>query len=369
MKIWPKLSSSLPKPFQIKDGLRKDETPAHIALREAFVNTLIHTDYSAPGNIVIEHKTDAFIFSNPGTLLVSREQYYHGGLSECRNPNLQKMFLMIGSAEKAGSGVNKILSGWDFAHWRRPYLRTWNQPDRIALELPMFSILPEDTLYDLRKMFGNEIDALGKNELTILATCHIEGEITNSRLQYLIDLHRTDITAILQDLSKKGYLVSEYKGRWTTYHLNEHFTRNISDSESQIVDTLERKMDTAGASMDTSSANVDTSGANMDTSGSNVDTSVGKVDSSIFKVVTSTDKVESRKNEVPRRRLPKSVLAGEILEVCKDNFITLEEISIRVKKDVKYLKNIVIPRLIKDNKLIRLYPAINHPNQAYKTSE
>ena len=32
-------------------------------------------------------------------------------------------FLIIGSAEKAGSGVNKIMSGWDFAHWRKPFLK------------------------------------------------------------------------------------------------------------------------------------------------------------------------------------------------------------------------------------------------------
>src|SRR5690606_33540320 len=74
LKIWPRLSSSLPKPFQLKNGVRQDETPAHIALREAFVNALIHSDYSAPGNIIIEHRTDSFKFSNPGTLLVSLEQ-------------------------------------------------------------------------------------------------------------------------------------------------------------------------------------------------------------------------------------------------------------------------------------------------------
>ena len=61
---------------------------------------------------------DSFIFSNPGTLLVSIHQYYQGGISEFRNPNLQKMFLMMGSAEKAGSGVNKIMSSWEYAHWR-----------------------------------------------------------------------------------------------------------------------------------------------------------------------------------------------------------------------------------------------------------
>ena len=361
LKIWPKLSSSLPKPFQIRKGIRQDETPAHIALREAFVNTLIHTDYTAPGNIVIEHSADAFVFSNPGTLLVSLEQYYNGGISECRNPNLQKMFLMIGSAEKAGSGVNKILAGWDYAHWRRPYLKINNQPDRIILALPMSSILPEETLHALRQMFGDEIDTLGKNELTILATCHIEGEISNSRLQYLIDLHRTDITATLQDLCKKGYLVSEYKGRWTTYHLIENtaFNKNsIIESENE---------ETSSAKVDTSDFKVDTSGSKVDTSGAKVDTSGANMENSIFTGVTSTYKMDIVSEEDTRRRLPKAVLEERIIEACKDRFLTLEEISTKVNKDVKYLKNKVIRRLIDKNVLERLYPSINHPNQAYKT--
>ncbi|HAO09154.1 MAG TPA: AAA family ATPase [Chryseobacterium sp.] len=236
LKVWPRLSASLPKPFQIKEGRRQDETPAHIALREAFINALVHTDYSAPGNLVIEQKTDTFQFSNPGTLLVSLRQYYQGGISECRNPSLQKMFLMIGGAEKAGSGVSKIMQGWQYAHWRNPYIIIESQPDRIILELPMFSILPDETLNDLRHLFGEQIDALGKDELTILAACHIEGEISNSRLQYMLDKHRTDITRTLQDLCKQGYLLSDNKGRWTIYHLNTKYSQeNHLDKEHTAV--------------------------------------------------------------------------------------------------------------------------------------
>ncbi len=60
--------------------------------------------------------------SNPGFMLVSLSQYYEGGISECRNPSLQKMFGLIGKSDKAGSGVDKILKGWRSAKWRRPYI-------------------------------------------------------------------------------------------------------------------------------------------------------------------------------------------------------------------------------------------------------
>jgi ATP-dependent DNA helicase RecG len=298
---------------------------------------LIHTDYTAPGNIVIEHKTDAFSFSNPGTLLVSLQQYYQGGISECRNPNLQKMFLMIGGAEKAGSGVNKILAGWEYAHWRRPYLKVMNQPDRLVLELPMTSFLPEETLETLRTLFGNEVDALGKNELTILATCHIEGEVTNSRLQFLVGLHRTDITRILQDLCKQAYLIPVNKGRWTTYHLNTSIASKV----------------------DTSTSKVDTSANKVDTSANKVDTQQNNVDS-------FDTRIDNNKKITPKSRLKKEELESLILEACLEEHVSIVELSKIVNKDIKYLKNKVIPAMIKDGKLERLYPNINHPHQAYK---
>lgn len=360
LKIWPRLSSSLPKPFQLKEGVRQDETPAHVALREAFVNALIHTDYSAPGNLVIEHKTDIFQFSNPGTLLVSLHQYYQGGISECRNPSIQKMFLMIGSAEKAGSGVNKIMAGWEYAHWRTPYLQIYSQPDRLVLELPMFSILPEETLSDLRNMFGPEIDALGKDELTILATCQIEGEITNSRLQYMIDRHRTDITKILQDLCRQGYLVSDNRGRWTSYRLNSEFAGANIDTSGPNIGTPVANLDTSGPNLDTSVTNLDTSVANLDTSGPNIDTSIANLDTSGLNIDTS---------ELQGKKLSKSKMEQKIISLCKDDFMTLEEIAEKLSRKPGYIQNFILPSMIKEGKLIRQYPeTINHPNQAYKSA-
>jgi len=350
LKVWTRLSSSLPKPFQITKGIRQDETPAHIALREAFVNAIIHADYSAPGNIIIEHRTDTYRFSNPGTLLISLRQYYEGGISECRNPNLQKMFLMIGSAEKAGSGVSKIMSGWDYAHWRNPYILINSQPDRIVLELPMFSIIPEETLRNLHELFGEQIDALGKDELTILSTCHIEGDITNSRLQFMINLHRVDITRTLQELCKQGYLISDSKGRWTVYHLN----RDYKSFTESFVDNL----DTSAGNLDTSTHNLDTSAGNLDTSTHNLDTSAGNLDTSDNNLV----------RQIPGK-LKKEDLEILILNSCLEVYRTIDEIAEKVNRKSAYIKNEVLPALIANGKLLRLYPDIpNHPNQAYKTA-
>ncbi len=136
-RVWPRLTRDLKVPFQLEGGVRKDETPAHEAVREALVNAVIHADYSAPGGIVIQRYSDHFVLANPGRLLVAVEQLRRGGVSECRNKALQKMFQMMGGGERAGSGFDKIQTGWRSQHWRAPHLHTQVEPDRVILDMPM----------------------------------------------------------------------------------------------------------------------------------------------------------------------------------------------------------------------------------------
>lgn len=46
-------------------------------------------------------------------MLVSVNEFYEGQHSVCRNPLLQKMFVFIGVGEKAGSGADVIVKGWE----------------------------------------------------------------------------------------------------------------------------------------------------------------------------------------------------------------------------------------------------------------
>jgi ATP-dependent DNA helicase RecG len=113
--------------------------------------------------------------------------------------------------------------------------------------------------------------------------------------------------SVLRIIFDMDILVSENKGRWTTYHLNEHSPlENIPK----------------------------------------VDTSAYKVDTSAYKVDTSASKVDTSDLEETRKRLPKSALEVKILKACTENYISLEEIAGIVNKNVKYLKNKVIPRHI-----------------------
>ena len=82
-RCWPKLIADLKVPS--KGEPRVEMKGVHLALREGFVNALVHTDYAAPGGIVIERYREGYLMENPGTLLVSEEQLRRGGVSQCRN--------------------------------------------------------------------------------------------------------------------------------------------------------------------------------------------------------------------------------------------------------------------------------------------
>ena len=218
-RVWPKLAAGVPTPFRLEGDQRRDVTPTHEALREAFVNALIHADYAGAGGIVVERYPDRFFLSNPGTLLVSIAQYHRGGVSECRNPSLQQMLLLIGGGERAGSGADKIRAGWRVQHWRAPRLEVFEQPERVGLTLPTVSLIPEDTLHRLRGRFGPSVDGLEPPELQALATAQLEGAVSNARLQQLLTDHPVDITRMLTGLCGRGLLVSDSRRRWTTYQL------------------------------------------------------------------------------------------------------------------------------------------------------
>jgi hypothetical protein len=72
----------------------------------------------------------------------------------------------------------------------------------LILELPLVSLLSAETISELKRVYGDDIVAIDRNKLLALATCVTEGEISNDRLRLLLDLHRADITRLLQELIK-----------------------------------------------------------------------------------------------------------------------------------------------------------------------
>ena len=236
------------------------------------------------------------------------------------------------------------MTGWDYSHWIRPYLQLQTQPNRVKLVLPMFHILPQEVIAPLYEIFDN-LDELTTDELTALAFCYIEGYISNSRLQYVLKMHPTDITNLLKKLVDKGYLESDNKRRWAIYQLKG---RKVATSEEGKVATSTPKVATSTPKVATSEE--------------------GKVATSTPKVATSTSKVDS--SIIVKKRMSKQELENEIMKLCKGVYRKKEELAILLGKSENYLKDKFIYRMQKEGKIESFFPYTpNHPEQAYKTKE
>jgi len=207
--------------------------------------------------------------------------------------------------------VNKIIKGWREANWQKPYVEEFNRPDKVELTLPMISLLPDDTVIKLKKLFDGKIETLTQDELAVLVTCYSESEINNTQLQYVVPQHRSDITKMLKKLCNEGFLISAGNGRGTKYHINE------------------------------SEGKVDSSENNMESSGTKVGTS---------------------------KRLKFEELQSIIMSIAED-YITINEIAKKVDRTIDYIANKIIPKMIKNGTIEHLYPGIpNHPKQKYKAT-
>ena len=134
-RVNPKLAKDLKVPFKLEGITRIDDTPVHKALREAFANCLVNTDFFVPRGIVIRKDQDKIVFENPGYIRTGKEQMLKGGISDPRNKALMKMFNMIGIGERAGSGVPDIFAVWESQGWVVPEVEEQYKPDRTLLTL------------------------------------------------------------------------------------------------------------------------------------------------------------------------------------------------------------------------------------------
>ena len=203
--------------------MRIDDTPVHKAIREAVVNMIIHSDYMITGVLKIVKTDNGFIFSNPGGLRLPVRMIYEGGHSVARNPRIQTFFRMIGAGDNIGSGFPTILSAWGEENWRKPDLSEDTELHQVNLKLWMISLMPQECTEHLQRLLGQEYSHLSREEQIILGTAFLEGTVTNSRMQSMLDLHSTEIGRILSWLVDSNMLIANKKGRWTNYHLNEDY--------------------------------------------------------------------------------------------------------------------------------------------------
>jgi ATP-dependent DNA helicase RecG len=235
------------------------------------------------------------------------------------------MFMLIGRGDQAGSGYARIQGGWKSQHWRAPQLTTQYGPDRIQLDMPMVSLMPDETFAALRRALGTKLDQLSEAARLALATAAIEDAVTNSRMQDLVSDHPSDITKALRGLVKDGLLVPESQGRWTRYVLPAALTLTLTPSAIPL--------DTPGA--------------------------------------LSKEQVGLLIEQTKGRLKPDRVLVEAlILHFCYGKYLTVKDLAkLMQRKSPARLRDHYLTPMVAQGRLVRLHKEYDHPDQAYRTAE
>mgnify|MGYP000202088480 CR=1 FL=1 len=199
-----KLYNLVEKDFKIgNDNLsRMDYSDIHIAIREAFVNSIIHADFKIEEPLVITKYPNYFQFENPGTLRVSKKQFFAGEHSKPRNNAIQEIFRHIKLCERAGTGIPKILKAVKENSLKYPDIE--EKKDSIVF-------IFWDTSYI------DSIENIGETEKRILSLLLIHKTLSNKQVRENLDITKYESITALNSLVEKAYIEKTGEGAGTKY--------------------------------------------------------------------------------------------------------------------------------------------------------
>lgn len=371
-KVYLKLTADLKVPFRLEKGERKDETPVHEALREALANVLVHADYSDRASVLVVKRPDMFGFRNPGLMRIPVEIALKGGEPDCRNRTLHKMFRFVGVGEQAGTGIPKILHGWQSQHWSPPKLYDTAEPyNQTLIELRMTDLFPAAVMAGLNARFGERFEGLSHVERVAVALAASEGTVNHARLKSVTIEHPVDLSRTLQHLTQDGMLEST-GGRGAVYHL-----------PGQAIPTPDDIFGSAPAILVPSSPNLDGSSPNLDSSSPNLgdrrnaegcllsdQLSLPIIDDLARLSTSLRQRLEALATEPKiKRKIRKEKMVEVVLALCAEHFITLRCLAELVNRKPDTLREQYLSGLVQERKLSLAFPKTpTHERQAYCAS-
>jgi ATP-dependent DNA helicase RecG len=288
-----------------------------------------------PSKSAITLNPSGYEFINPGLLLVTHDHVWRGGVSESRNPLLQRLFGLLQIGEREGSGGPAIRLAWAQQHWSAPNLWEEVELSETHLKLRQVSLLPQESVDAVRAWLGAAFDGLDELGRLALVTSHAERGFNHARLRDLTSAHPRDITLKLQELVRKGLLVPSGNARATTYQLA---TGSEPSSEQ----------------------------SSLSSEPSSEDSSLGSEESSEESSLGSEE--SSPSNPESRGWAPKEKQLEAVLAFCVDHWRTLPEIALAVGRTESTVRTMYLRPLLTQEALERRYPeSPRHPHQAYRT--
>ena len=370
-KVYLKLTADLKVPFTLEKGQRQDETPVHVALREALANVLVHGDYTDRASVLVVKRPDMFGFRNPGLMRIPPEVAIRGGEHDCRNRTLHKMFRLVGVGEQAGSGIPKIYGSWANQHWRTPSLYERSEPyNQTLLELHMADLLPAALLQELRASFGPRFDALATSDRLTLAAAAAEQVITHARVREMTGIHPFDASRLLQGLVRDGFLELHNPGRGAVYCIPGAAIPKPEEVFGASSEHLPVSSEHLAASSEHFPVLAAPPGEQRDDDGCLLSDQLDAPIVDLLQCLKPELLVELELLAASPRakaKIPPTAMREVLLAVCTGRYVALSAIAELVSRDPDALRQQHLKPLVKEGKLRLAFPtAPTHARQAYR---
>lgn len=219
---------------EIQVGLFRVPVPNYDrrAFREAFVNALVHRDFSRLGAVHVKITNEGLSISNPGgfvegvtldNLLVADPR--------SRNPLLADVIKRVGLAERTGRGIDRIYEG--MLRYGRP-TPDYSMSDEFTVSVQMVNAVAD---LDFLKMVVEQEDKLGNmpiDSLIILSRLREERRLTTADLAPFVQKSEANVRATVEKLVETGFLEPHGTGRGRTYTLSAALYRKAGKKSEYI---------------------------------------------------------------------------------------------------------------------------------------
>lgn len=331
-------------------------------LHEALINALVHSDYDGEGGTVIEKKKSLFRFSNSGLFRISIKQALEGNISNLRNPNLFKMFILIGLCKRTGSGLKGIET-------------TWNSDGAN-----LFDIIQEP-----------------ESERTMLTLYAKQGVLKKEHLEDVMEsepfLFPEEETQLMSDFSDLDNSINKDNNSYNSEVDSCNKQKNLMISDNSSVNKSDNfyNSDDDSCNNEANSCNKSDNSYNNEITpfihAFNSDNSEVQIksDEGIDSIVDDL-KVEQEEEEVyapsseeveeelwkvselarRKKRLNPSTMEEIIVRLCAKRPLMLRELAHLLERTPDGLRNNYLAKLLSKGKIRLKYPnQVNHPKQAY----
>lgn len=354
-----KTSANLVMDLQDNASVQADRSAILSCLHESLINTLVHADYYGGGGIVIEKEKGLFRFSNPGLFRISLEQALEGNISNLRNPNLFKMFILIGLCKRTGSGLKGIETIWRGHGEDAFHLIQDVESERTILTLCMNKDSEEE-----QELFAQSTEEdlfLFPEEESLIVENFVD----------LQDSYNKGDNSYNNDNNSYNNKTSSLNNEQDSYISGENSDNSDSDSYNKEHNSYNKELSSLISHIDVGNSS---NSEEALISGREIDVvAVDLMDNSEHKEgsVSFSKGIEAKLWEISelarrKKRLSPNVMEQIIVELCNQKPLMLKELADLLGRTPDGLRNNYLAKLLTKGKVRLKYPnQINHPKQAY----